>query len=281
MYPSGKILLNAADDEAWLELLIRSVNEPTINGVEMPRYPHPSSQIKLVGSADAHAMHEGYRFFQYVKAYAEALAMPLHPRTKVLDFGTGWGRMARLLWGDIGADSIFGVDVDPELVAVAKHLGGPGAFSCIEPKGRLPYPNSTFDLIVAYSVFSHLPEMIAKHWMAELSRVAKSGCVFVYTTESRRFLDFILEIPDNSPSEWHQGLAKFKGSVPPLLRKFDHDEFCYIPTSGGDHLSGDVYGDAVVPESYIEKKWGKYFAKRAYIDDPDRFWEALVVTQKP
>jgi ubiquinone/menaquinone biosynthesis C-methylase UbiE len=281
MHPNAKTLFRLQTDEQWLDLLMRSVTEPTIEGVEFPRFPHPDIQRKLVGSADEHALREAFQFYSYVKAYAAALQMPLHSKTQVLDFGVGWGRFARMFWNDVDADSLYGVDTDPETLAICKGVGTPGAFSRIEPRGPLPFEDDKFTLIIAYSVFSHLPKDLADYWMSELSRVAKSGCVIAYTTEPRRFLDFILDIPSPAPSSWHEGLARFKHDLPRLFRDFDDDKFCYLPTSGGETLGADIYGDAIIPENYIKKAWGKYFTTYAYIDEPEHFWQAVVIGQKP
>lgn len=281
MLPNGKALFKLENEQQWLDLMIRSVTEPTIDGVEMPRFPHPDLQRRLVGSADALALQEAFRFYTYVKAYAEALAMPLHPKTQALDFGCGWGRLTRMLWNDINADSLHGVDVEPETLAICKGVGTPGNFFKIAPQGPLPFEDNKFDLIVAYSFFSHLPKKLADYWMAELHRVARSGCVIAYTTEPRRFLDFILEIPTPPETSWHAGLAKFKDLIPKLYEDFDDKKFCYIPTSGGEGLDSDVYGDAIIPESYIKEAWGKYFRCFAYVDDPNQFWQAVVIGQKP
>lgn len=281
MHPNAKVLFNLPDDQAWLDLLIRSVNEPIINGIGMPRFPHASVQESFIGSSDAHALQEGFNFYNYVKGYATALGMPLHANSKLLDFGCGWGRYTRLFWNDIDEAGLYGVDTDPDIIAVSRALGNPGKYDRIDPHGKLPYEDGFFDVITAYSVFSHLPEKVATHWMAELARVSKSGCVLAYTTEPRRFLDFIADIPQPSPSAWHTGLARFKSEIPKYLRDFDNGKFCYIPTSGGEHRGSEVYGDAVISESYMKKNWTKYFRIFAYIDDPDKFWQAFIVAQRP
>jgi ubiquinone/menaquinone biosynthesis C-methylase UbiE len=281
MQANAKTLFKLEDDGQWLDLLIRSVNEPIIGGVELPRFPHPNVQRRLVGSADGHALQEAFQFYSYVKAYSEALAMPLQNKTQVLDFGCGWGRYARMFWNDVDEDSLYGVDTDAETLAICKGIGTPGTFLKIEPQGPLPFKDESFSLIIAYSVFSHLPKKLADYWMTELSRVAKSGCVIAFTTEPRRFLDFVFDIPSPSPSNWHEGLAKFKNEIPKLLRDFDDEKFCYLPTSGGETLAADVYGDAMIPEGYIKKVWGNLFKMYAYIDDPEKFWQALVIAQKP
>ncbi|WP_424360354.1 class I SAM-dependent methyltransferase [Methylocystis parvus] len=281
MIPNGRALFKLQNDEQWLHLLSRSLHEPRIDGIELPRFPHPELQRRVVGSADAQALNEAFAFFTLVKGYAEALAMPVHAKTPVLDFGCGWGRFTRMFWGDVDSDALFGVDVEPETLAVCKGVGTPGSFSHIEPNGPLPYADQSFSLIVAYSVFSHLPQRLADYWMGELARVAKPGCVIAYTVEPRGFLDFILEIPSPPRNDWERGLAQFKTRVFDLFEDYDDGRFCYLPTSGGMRLTADIYGDSIVPESYIREAWGKYFRCHAYIDEPARFPQAVVIGQKP
>ncbi len=281
MNQPAKALFKLDDDEQWLNLLIRSVNEVTIDGFDMPRFPHRHVQERWVGSSDERALREAFNFYTYVKAYSDALGMALHSGSKMLDFGCGWGRCTRMFWNDIAPGGIHGVDIDHEILASCRTLGAPGTYNLIEPAGELPFDSATFDVIVAYSLFSHFPEPIANSWMKELSRVSKSGCVFVYNVEPRRFLDFIASLPENPSSSWHAGLARFKGSMPSIMQKFDEGRFCFLPTSGGgEYMSADVYGDAVIPEAYIRRNWDQLFRTSAYIDDPDKFWQAFVVGQK-
>ena len=46
----------------------------------------------------------------------------------------------------------------------------------------LVYPGEAFDLVYAFSVFTHLPESIQFSWMRELSRVLKAGGYLAIST---------------------------------------------------------------------------------------------------
>jgi hypothetical protein len=249
MRQAAKSLMVIKDDDDWLKILLRSVNEPIINGVHMPRFPFHETQASWVGSHDQHALNEAKNFYLCVKGYAAALGNPIREDSNILDFGCGWGRFPRFFWQDVPEDHIYGVDVDRDILAVCRGLGVPGQFSTISPLGQLPFEDNFFDIIIAYSVFSHLPERVALHWMRELSRVSRGGCIFLFTAEPRRFLTFIAAIPEPPETSWHAALVKFKRQVPALLEQFDKGRFCYLPTSGGGEvMTADVYGDAIVPE---------------------------------
>ena len=280
MKSNAKSLFGLSSPEEWRDIIIRSVNEPEIQGQRMPRFPHADIQDRWVGSHDAAAINEAYLFYNHVRSYAEALGKPLQPNSKVLDFGVGWGRFQRLFWYDVDEAGLHGVDIDLDVLSACRMLGVPGLFDLIEARGVLPFEDETFDCAISYSVFSHLPEQIADHWMAEVSRVCKPGAVFCYTTEPYRFLEFIRDIKDPA-THWHAGLARFASQMPIMMSKFRLGEFCFLPTSGGgEYMTAEVYGDTAIPQSYIEKNWEKYFRMRAYIDDPNLFWQAFVAVQK-
>ena len=236
-------------------------------------------QRQFVGSSNESALDEALNFYKLVRGYSSALGMPIdYNDSKLLDFGCGWGRFLRFFWRDFKPENLYGIDTDPNILAECHSCGLNAILQQIEPTGKLPFPDNTFSHIIAYSVFSHLPEEISKHWISEISRVSKPGAVFVCTTEPRRFLDFIENIPDNTGSEWERALRCMAGDIELAKKKFDNGEFLYIPTGGGDYRSSDVYGDAVIPHSYIEREWSRYFYLRKYIEDS--FWQAVVINQK-
>lgn len=269
---------NISDDK-WLEMLFKSVNSRVVDGIEFPGFPKESIQAQFVGSSNEAALREGFEFYTTVKGYASALGMALNRESsKLLDFGCGWGRYLRFFQKDISEENLFGVDIDPTIIESCRENGVKGQLSRIFPDGKLPYPDSFFDCVIAYSVFTHLPETIHNHWIKEIARVSKPGCVFVATLESLRFLDFVETIDQkNPPSGWHAGLSHFSGKVAEYRKAYIEGKFVYLPTGGGDFRSADVYGDAVVPRKYVEQFW-QGFKVIDYIDD--RFWQAVLVAQR-
>lgn len=267
-------------DDKWLEMLIKSIETKVVEGIEFPSFPEDSIQAQFVGSSNEHALREGFEFYKLVKGYASALGMPINRgHTKLLDFGCGWGRYLRLFQKDIAEENLFGVDVDPLILNECRKNKVLGELTRIFPDGKLPYPDDFFDCVIAYSVFTHLPEHVHNHWIGEIARVAKPGCVFVLTLESRRFLDFVENIDSENPqSGWHAGLSHFSREIPAFRELYNEGKFVYLPTGGGDFRAADVYGDAVVPLKYVEQTW-RHFNIIDYIDDPARFWQAVLIAQ--
>jgi ubiquinone/menaquinone biosynthesis C-methylase UbiE len=267
-------------NEAWLELLIKSISNQNIDGIQFPGFPPPEVQIRFVGGSYQQTLQEAFQFYQYVKSQAVESGKPLVPSARFLDFGCGWGRFLRFFWKDIEPENLFGCDVLPLAIDICRSTGIPGNLDLIEPEGKLPYPDNYFDFIIAYSVFTHLPERMNLHWMRELARVSRPGCIFCLTLEPRSFIDRIVNVSPDSDNAWLRSLSKYAPLAEELYRKFDSGEIAYLPTGGGDILTTEVYGDAFVPLAYIQKNWSPHFAVKAYIDDPTQFWQAVLVVQR-
>ena len=52
----------------------------------------------------------------------------------------------------------------------------------------LPYSDASFDLIYAFSVFTHLTEPLQHLWMAEMRRVLRPGGYLLFSTHGDRFV---------------------------------------------------------------------------------------------
>jgi SAM-dependent methyltransferase len=90
----------------------------------------------------------------------------------LLDWGCGCGRVLRH-WAGLPNTGIYGCDIDGRMVAwCARNLPfADVAVTGISPP--LPYDSETFDLVYAFSVFTHLTEELQRSWMAECGRVLK------------------------------------------------------------------------------------------------------------
>jgi SAM-dependent methyltransferase len=267
-------------EDEWIACLLSSVVDPQINGLAFPGFPSDDVQSQFVGSTKKAAMSEAAGFYKFTKEYTSALGAPLNGETSFLDFGCGWGRFLRFFWKDVEVENLYGCDIDPVILATCRETGVPGNLDRIYNGGQLPYPDGSLGGAIAYSVFTHLPEVVHLHWMRELARVLKAGAVFCLTLEPRRFIDFMQSIPESAESDWHKALQINEEQANDYRMMFDAGQLVYIPTGGGDYRDPSVYGDAAVPREYIDLHWGPYFDIRGYIDDPNRFWQAVLVVQR-
>ena len=104
----------------------------------------------------------------------------------VLDFGCGVGRIMRH-WNAIPNPVWHGADYNPRLVEWCRNHLKFAEFQVNTLSDRLPYESQTFDLVYAFSVFTHLSESLQLYWIDELSRVLKPGGVIYMTTHGEYY----------------------------------------------------------------------------------------------
>jgi SAM-dependent methyltransferase len=106
---------------------------------------------------------------------------------RVLDVGTGDGQVARLA-ASLGAD-VVGLDPTWNQITVAKERAG-GPVYLRSGAATLPFPDASFDVVVACLVFEHIEEVDAA--IAEVGRVLEPGGRFLF------FLNHpLLQTPDS------------------------------------------------------------------------------------
>jgi SAM-dependent methyltransferase len=123
-----------------------------------------------------------------VSAMARALGKHgarIEDRQAILDFGCGCGRVTRHLRAVPG--DVHGTDIDAALVRWCRGKLRFGTFETNSLRPPLDYPTATFDLVYAFSVFTHLPLELQRPWIDELRRVSRPGGLVVITTHGEAF----------------------------------------------------------------------------------------------
>jgi SAM-dependent methyltransferase len=100
---------------------------------------------------------------------------------RVLDFGSGAGRILRHFIREAEDAEFYGCDIDAESIEwLERHLSPPLRVFRNEEAPPLPQPDAHFDLIWAASVFTHLTDHWSG-WLLELHRVLKEGGLLIAT----------------------------------------------------------------------------------------------------
>jgi ubiquinone/menaquinone biosynthesis C-methylase UbiE len=101
---------------------------------------------------------------------------------RVLDFGCGCGRLLRQFLDEARLAEFHGSDTDAEMISwVRKHLCPP--IADVRVNGERPpldYPDDHFDLVTAFSVFTHIADGWSD-WMLEIHRVLKPSGLLIAT----------------------------------------------------------------------------------------------------
>lgn len=275
-------MIRDLSDQEWQQALIRSVRIPSFKGFPMPLFPDTGLQEGMVGSSNEGAIIEGMRFYKAVKAACSDHGVKLGADRKLLDFGTGWGRYARIFLKDYRPENITGVDVDESFVALCREMFPYGRFETVPAFPPTSLEAVSFQLVVAYSVFSHLSQAAADAWIAEFARLVEPGGVVAITTQGRTFLEVCERMRGRESFDhpWHQNLARSFVDREACERAYDAGEFLFSPTGGGAARSSDFYGEALVPPGYVERHWTRDFELLEYIDDRGYLPQALIVLRR-
>lgn len=267
-------------DKEYLDRVL-SIIASSQSAEDFPSFPPDSVQASYVGSSNEGALIAAFDFYHHVKNTLAQIGLTLEPDDKFLDFGCGWGRLIRFFGRDFRPENIFGVDIDKDILQTCRATRVPGQFLHLEQFGKLPFADGAITLAVAYSVFTHLPEDVHLYWMKELARVMAPRGVVALTLEPRRFLDFVSTLAEReAQTPWHKVMALFAVDANQNKSRFDAGEFVYLATGGGAYRPAEVYGEAIVPPSYIQAHWSDDFEIVEYLDDPKRFFQAVLIVRR-
>ncbi len=104
---------------------------------------------------------------------ALASLVPAAAPQSVLEVGVGEGEVSCRLAARWPAANMVGLDLaDPDLAMHWADAGFAGAFADI---ARLPFPDSSFDLVLAIEVLEHVPDPSAA--LTEIARVARGDII--------------------------------------------------------------------------------------------------------
>ncbi len=234
----GLELFADLDDDLWAALLTRQYSCFPHISARLPEMPEASLQELWNGASGTRLADQGRSFYAAVRRrYTEHGSRPL-AESRVLDFGCGWGRLTRFFTRDVGERSLFACDPVEAILERFRSAGVPAqsARSEFQPK-RLPF-EGPFDLVFAFSVFTHLSEPAHEACLGAIHAATDPGSILVVTVRPPEYREL---------SPWLAGEP-----VAPYL-------FAPHPAEPGDLQYGDgemAYGETVISLPYIRERWG-------------------------
>jgi len=113
---------------------------------------------------------------EYEEQIMPLAAAELRGASRILDVGCGDGQISRLAV-EVGARHVAGIDPTWNQVRVARARGG-GAVFARAGAAALPFPDGSFDAVVACLVFEHIRDV--DEAIAEVARVLVAGGRFCF-----------------------------------------------------------------------------------------------------
>lgn len=144
-----------------------------------------------------------------------------------LDFACGYGRLTRFAIQEMLAAKIWVSDIDA--AAVKFQIGQFGVNGIVSTTNPQDYhPQMQFDVILASSFFSHVPEKLFASWLEKLYSLLSDKGLLIFSVH-----------------DWTLFPGKMVG------------EIHFIPQSESQFLDGQEYGTTYVRESFVRKAIGQ------------------------
>jgi SAM-dependent methyltransferase len=264
---SGKIQI-----DQWLELVNQSYLAPPVSlgGDSLPGFPSDVIQLNTTGQKGVATLNEAANFYKdCVTTFAE-LDKPIGENNRLLDFGVGWGRIARYFLRDMNRDKLFGVDVTSEAIQICRETFRSENFLTCNPYPPTEMPNEHFDFIVGYSVFSHLSEEACLAWMKEFFRILVPGGLIAITTRGRPFFDFCESQAKIEQSGYLEALGRLFPNFEDARNRYDRGQFVHsnvLGIGGGGAMNSSFYGETFISEEYARKAYEPFLHLEKFMYD--------------
>lgn len=175
----------------------------------------------------------------------------------ILDLGAGAGIVQQMNFRGYAA-RVCGVDLDPRVVDNPLLDEGKVANA-----GKIPYPESTFDLVFADNVLEHLPR--PGDVFSEIERVLKPGGVFLFKTPNK--WHYMPTIARSTPHRFHEFVNRRRGlndvdTFPTLYRANTYSDVQRLAVASGLKLERLDFIEGR-PE-YCRMAWPMYLVGAAY-----------------
>lgn len=251
------------DDFGLILIGMPNIKYPKLSKL-LPSMASEKVQWDWTGNAGPALLMQTNTFIRFLATSFIGLTKKDMAPIKVLDFGCGYGRMIRSLYYYVDPENITGVDPwglsieQCEIHGIGSHVSQ----SEYLPK-TLPVKVRQFDMIYAFSVFTHLSEKAARQALDTLLNYVASDGVLMISIRPFEYWQFDQNI---APDE------KLK-----LESRHRNYGFAFYP-HGGDKVEGDVtYGDTSMTVEWLHSNfpaWELVSLDRPLID-PYQIYLAL------
>ena len=233
-------------------------------------FPPPELLFRVIASTDANVFEQSGH--DNAEDFAGALATQgrqLADFGAILDFGCGPGRILRHLAERVPVERLSASDPDSDAVRwVRTH------YPLVDARTNGPLPPlsfaaGTFDLVISYSVFTHLDEPYQDAWLEELKRVTASGAWLLLTVHGNaNWTTVAARLP---------GLQTGYDAMDEELRRVG---FLHWRGDGWEEHFPDYYHTTWHTLDYIQRHWSRWFTVMAILEAQARPNQDIIILRR-
>jgi hypothetical protein len=227
------------DDFGLLLLSMPSDEYPSLSRL-LPQMADPQVQRDWTGADGVVLLTQSLNFVRTMsQGYTEIVGSSLRQK-RILDFGVGWGRLVRLMYHYCDPENIFGCDPWDASLDVCRRDG----LRCNLAQSdwlpnSLPF-SGKFDLIFAFSVFTHLSERATAQALQTLASQISDDGLLVITIRPVEY--------------WHHHQPMEDRVRQDLVACHRSIGFAFAPHNR-QRVDGDVtYGDTSIALDWLQKR---------------------------
>lgn len=187
----------------------------------------------------------------------------------IYDFGCGCGRVLRWLPSRTSAH-LHASDIDDAAIDWLRANMPSVDLRQTGTRPPLPWADGAFDLVIGYSVFTHLDEDYQDAWLTELQRVTRPGAVLLLTVSGEYTWRWTM-VRSGHPKV--EELRALRGEL-------DATGFLHWRGDGWEAHFPDCYHTSFHLPGYIRSHWSRWFTVIDVIDRGARPAQDLVVLRR-
>jgi SAM-dependent methyltransferase len=188
----------------------------------------------------------------------------------IYDFGCGCGRVLRWLPLHVPRARLVGSDIDEAAIAWLRTVMPDADLRVTQPLPPLPFGKGAFDLVIGYSVFTHLDEKYQDAWLAELHRITRPGSILLLTVSGNVMWEWTMR------RSGHPHIAELQA----MRSTLDNRGFVHWRGDGWEQFFPDFYHTSFHLPKYIRTHWSRWFAIAAVLEGKARPAQDLVILRR-
>ena len=255
------IRFNHLSDDEWYNKILDSLATNKLDGLKVG-FPNSTVQANLTGRNGERALFQAFNFYKRVNHYANLYLEGNSENMTICDFACGWGRITRFFLRDVPANNITGMDCVPDFIETCKNNIPDIDFVLIPDTP--PYDiDKKFDLICAYSLFSHLNEDSAKAVLLEIHKMLNIGGILVITSRGLQFINYCKYLQENNENvintKYARRLSTYFTPNDEAKLKYKKGEFQFYSYPKSGKLNRELYGEAAIPIQWFQANMADNF----------------------